>query len=63
MPEPQCILDRKKTIAKVKVQCKHFGPDESTWELEDAMKHAYHFLFTPVHRVFAENKTPRVVFL
>jgi hypothetical protein len=31
------------------VQWKHFGPDEATWEMEDAMKHAYPILFTPVH--------------
>jgi hypothetical protein len=55
LPEPQCILDRKETplrnqtIAQVKVQWKHFGPDEATWEMEDAMKHAYPILFTSVH--------------
>jgi hypothetical protein len=55
LPEPQCILDRKETplrnqtIAQVKVQWKHFGPDEATWEMEDAMKHAYLILFTYVH--------------
>jgi hypothetical protein len=55
LPEPQCILDRKETslrnitIAHVKVQWKHFGPDEATWEMEDAMKHAYPFLFTFVY--------------
>jgi hypothetical protein len=37
--EPQCIIDRKetllrnKTIAHVKVQWKHFSPDEATWEI------------------------------
>jgi hypothetical protein len=55
LPEPQCILDRKetplrnRTIAQVKVQWKHFGPDEATWEMEDAMKQAYPILFTSVH--------------
>jgi hypothetical protein len=55
LPEPQCILDRKetplrnRTIAQVKVQWKHFGPDEATWEMEDAMRQAYPFLFTSVH--------------
>jgi hypothetical protein len=40
----QCILDRKETplwnqtIAQVKVQWRHFGPDEATWEMEDAMR-------------------------
>ena len=43
-PEPQCIIDKKETplrnitISQVKVQWKHFGPDEDTWEMEDAMK-------------------------
>jgi hypothetical protein len=55
LPEPLCILDRKETplrnqtIAHVKVQWKHFGPDEATWEMEDAMKHAYPILFTSIH--------------
>jgi hypothetical protein len=40
---------RNKTIAQVKVQWKHFGLDEDTWEMEDAMRHAYSFLFTSVH--------------
>ena len=31
------------------MQWKHFGPDEAAWEMEDAMKHAYLFLFTYVH--------------
>jgi hypothetical protein len=53
--EPQCILDiketplRNRTIAHVKVQWKHFGPDEAMWEMEDAMKQAYLILFTSVH--------------
>jgi hypothetical protein len=44
LPEPQCILDTKetsfgnRTIAQVKVQWKHFGPYEATWEMEDAMR-------------------------
>jgi hypothetical protein len=44
LPEPQCILDRKetrlrnRTIAQVKVQWKHFGLDEATWEMKDAMR-------------------------
>ena len=57
LPEPQCILDRKetplqnRTIAQVKVQWKHFGPDEATWEMEDAMRQAYPILFTFVHAI------------
>jgi hypothetical protein len=46
---------------QVKVQWKHFGADEATWELEDAMRMAYPFLFLYkfVYMVF---KTPRMVF-
>jgi hypothetical protein len=50
-PKPQCILDRRETmlqnraIMQVKVQWQHFGEDEATWELEDAMRMAYPFLF------------------
>jgi hypothetical protein len=68
-PEPQCILNRREislrniTISQVKVQWKHFGPDEATWEMEDAMKHAYPFLFTVEYGIFLLNRTPRVVFL
>ena len=45
LPEPQCIIDRKepplrnKAITHVKVQWKHFSPDEATREMEDAMRH------------------------
>jgi hypothetical protein len=31
------------------VQWKHFGPDEATWEMEDAMKQEYPILFTSIH--------------
>jgi hypothetical protein len=57
LPKPQCILDRKETplrnitIAQVKVQWKHFGPDEATWEMEDAMRQAYLILFISVHAI------------
>ena len=49
--EPMRILDRKVTmlrnraIGQVKVQWEHFGPEEATWELEDAMRLAHPFLF------------------
>jgi hypothetical protein len=55
LPEPQFIIDRKetpvrnKTIARVKVQWEHFGPDEAIWEMEDSMKHSYPFLLTSIH--------------
>ena len=61
LPEPQCILDRKetplrnRTIAQVKVQWKHFGPDEATWEMEDAMRQAYPILFTSVHVIHVSS--------
>jgi hypothetical protein len=44
LPKTQCIIDRKetplrkKTISQVKVEWKHFGPDEAPWEMEDSMK-------------------------
>ena len=49
--EPLRILDRKVTmlqnraIGQVKVQWGHYGPEETTWELEDAMRLAHLFLF------------------
>ena len=49
--EPLCILDKKVTllrnraIRQGKMQWKHFGLDEATWDLEDSMKEAYPFLF------------------
>ena len=55
LSESQCIIDRKetplmnKTIAQVKVQWKNFHPYEATWEMEDAIKHAYPFLFPSIH--------------
>ena len=52
--ELMCILDRKVTmlwnqaIGHVKVQWEHYGPEEATWELEDAMQLAHPFLFNSV---------------
>ena len=49
--EPLRILDKKVTvllnrnIRRVKEQWKHYGPEETTWELEDAMRVAHPFLF------------------
>ena len=49
--EPAHILDRKETvlqnwvIARVKVQWKHFIPEEENWELEDEMWIKYPSLF------------------
>ena len=50
--EPLHILDRKvivlrnQAIGHVKVQWKHYGPDEATWELEDAMRVAHLVFFS-----------------
>jgi hypothetical protein len=69
LPEPQCILYRKETplgnqtIAHVKVQWKHFGPNEATWEMEDAMRQAYPFLFTSVYTEHVIDRTSRTMFL
>ena len=41
--EPMCIFDKNvtmlqnRTIGKVKVKWEHYGPEEATWELEDAI--------------------------
>ena len=49
--EPLRILDRreielrKRVVVQVKVQWKHFGPDEATWEEEKFMQEAYPELF------------------
>jgi hypothetical protein len=49
--EPLRILDRKETIlrnraiAQVKVQWKHFSPEEATWELEEDLQKSYPTLF------------------
>eukprot|EP00253_Pinus_taeda_P012189 PITA_12189 len=55
--EPLSILDRrevqlrKRAITQVKVQWRHFGPDEATWEDEELMKRTYPDLFGSVrHR-------------
>eukprot|EP00253_Pinus_taeda_P007966 PITA_07966 len=50
-PGPQCILQRKnlmlrnKSIVQVKVQLKHFGPEEATWEMVDLVWTMYPSLF------------------
>ena len=50
--EPHSIIDRreimlrKRAIAQVKVQWKHFGPKEATWEDESFVWEAYLELFT-----------------
>ena len=50
--EPQCILDQREiilwrwAITQVKVQWKHFGPEEATWEDESFEQEAYPELFT-----------------
>jgi len=34
-----------RAIEQVKVQWKHFGPDEATWEMDDQMRAMYPSLF------------------
>ena len=49
--EHQCILQRKmsmlqnRAIEQAKVQWKHFGPDEATWEMEYHMQIMCPYLF------------------
>jgi hypothetical protein len=38
------------------VQWKHFGPDEVTWEMEDAVKQTYPILFTCVHACHVDRE-------
>ena len=48
---PVCIVDshdqvlRPKTMRLVRVLWRHYGVEESTWELEDTMRATYPFLF------------------
>ena len=55
--EPLSILDqrevqlRKRVITQVKIQWRHFGPEEATWEDLELMKKTYPDLFLTVrHR-------------
>ena len=49
--EPFHILDKKErmlrnqAIVQIKVQWKHFSPEEETWEMEDKMWEAYPSMF------------------
>lgn len=49
--QPQCILRWKhpmlmnRAIEQFKVQWKHFGPEEATWEMADQMQALYPSLF------------------
>ena len=49
--EPLHILEREeieltnRTVARVKVQWKHFAAEEATWEIEAEMMEKYPFLF------------------
>ena len=49
--EPQCILQKKvlvlwnQEIKQVKVNWKHFGPNETTWEMVNQMWAMYPSLF------------------
>ena len=52
LDEPHSIIDRReimlrrRAIAQVKVQWKHFGPEEATWEDEGFVREAYPELFS-----------------
>jgi hypothetical protein len=65
--EPLCILDKKVTmlwnraITRVKVQWKHFGPNEATWEMEDAMREAYPSLVFTIDIVAIKNTEDGVI--
>ena len=56
---PVCIMDsrdqvlRRKTVRLVKVLWKHQGVEEATWEHEDMMCAAYHFLFEDEGTLFS----------
>jgi hypothetical protein len=49
--EPLRILDRReitlrnRVVAQVKVQWKHFSPEEATWELEGDLQKSHPILF------------------
>ena len=51
VPEPLHILDKrevqlkKRTIVYLKVQWKHLGVDEATWENEETMRDPYPTMF------------------
>jgi hypothetical protein len=36
---------QNRAITQVKVQWRHFSPEEATWEMEEAMRKSYPFLF------------------
>jgi hypothetical protein len=49
--EPLCVLDRReitlrnRAVAQVKVQWKHFSPEEATWELEGYLRKYHPIMF------------------
>ena len=56
---PVCIIDsrdqvlRRKTVRLVKVQWRHYGVEEFTWEREDTMRATYPFLFRDEGTLFS----------
>ena len=54
--EPHSIIDQreimlqKRAITQVKVQWKHFGPEEATWEDESFVWEAYPKLFADMQK-------------
>ena len=45
------VVLRRKTIMQVKVQWKHYTPEEATWERENVMKEGYPFLFQDYNKI------------
>ena len=66
---PVCILDsrdkvlRRKTVRLVRVLCRHYGVEESTWEREDTMRATYPFLFRDEGTWFSRLIFKRRVFM
>jgi hypothetical protein len=67
-PDALRVLDMKEkflqnqSVMQVKLQWKHFGVDEATWELEYSIRVAYPFFFM-CKFVYMVLRTPRIVFL
>jgi hypothetical protein len=45
IPNKMETLLWNKDITQVKVQWRHFSPEEATWEMEEVMRRNYPFLF------------------
>ena len=47
------IMLQNRVIEQVKVQWKHFGPDEATWEMLDHMRAMYPSILIGLENVLA----------